>query len=96
MLQGVQRMTGDVLYTSERLSQDNQDLAQCTEGQAMALEQVSSINDMSSSLMDSSSNPTEVDILTSKTLDSVKRGEGLIEKMQRFMEGMVMKVLLRM
>ncbi len=82
----VQEAAQNVSHAAAEISSGNQDLSQRTEEQASSLEEISStMEEITSSMEASSANAAEADNLSRNTMQSVRRGEGVVKELQEAM-----------
>ena len=83
----VRTSSNSVNNASDEISSGNQDLSQRTEEQASSLEEVSStVEEINSSLDETTSSAKEADSLSTQTMETVERGDSVVQDMQEAME----------
>jgi len=83
----VEGSSRNVENAAEEISSGNQDLSQRTEEQASSLEEISStVEEVNSSLEETVTNAGEADNLASHTLQTVEKGQTVVQNMQGAME----------
>lgn len=87
VIYSVRNSSNAVSNASDEISSGNQDLSQRTEEQASSLEEVSStVEEINASLDETTSSAQEADSLSTKTLETVEKGNSVVSDMQSAME----------